>query len=45
MERKWFSIGVELIYSDRIDPYVLELVKHMFPENRVEVSHGIPFSI
>lgn len=45
MEKKGFSIGVELIYSDRIDLYLLELLKHMFPGNRVEVSHGIPFSI
>jgi hypothetical protein len=45
IERKGFSIGLDSIYSDGIEPVLSELLKHMFPENRVDVSHSIPFSI
>lgn len=45
IERKGFSIGIHLIYSDGIDPVLFELLKRMFPVNCIEISHGIPFSI
>jgi len=45
MERKGIFIGVEPICSDGIDSVLFEFLKHMFPENRIDLSHGIPFSI